>query len=29
VKIEHIDGEWQPYAADCPSDESSSSSESV
>jgi hypothetical protein len=29
LKIEHIDGEWQPYAADCPSDESSSSSESV
>jgi hypothetical protein len=26
VKIEHIDGEWQPYAADCPSDESSSES---
>jgi hypothetical protein len=29
VKFEFLDGEWQPYAADCPSDESSSSSESV
>jgi hypothetical protein len=28
LKIEHIDGEWQPYAADCPSDESSSESAS-
>lgn len=27
LKIEFIDGEWQPYAADCPSD--SASSESV
>lgn len=27
IKIEHIDGEWQPYAADCPG--GSSSSESV
>jgi hypothetical protein len=26
LKIEHIDGEWQPYAADCPTDESSSES---
>jgi hypothetical protein len=25
VKIEHIDGEWQPYAADCPSEDSSGS----
>ena len=24
-KIEHIDGEWQLYAADCPSEESSES----
>jgi hypothetical protein len=27
IKIEHIDGEWQPYAADCPG--GSASSESV
>jgi hypothetical protein len=25
VKIEHIDGEWQPYAADCPGEDSSGS----
>lgn len=25
VKIEHIDGEWQLYAADCPSEDSSES----
>lgn len=25
IKIEHIDGEWQPYAADCPSGGSSES----
>jgi multidrug resistance efflux pump len=25
IKIEHIDGEWQPYAADCASEESSGS----
>ena len=26
IKIEWIDGEWQPYAADCPGDSSSSGS---
>lgn len=26
VKVEYIDGEWQPYAADCPSDASTSES---
>ena len=26
IKIEHIDGEWQPYAADCPSAGSTSES---
>ena len=25
IKIEFIDGEWQPYAADCPSEDSSGS----
>lgn len=29
IKIEWIDGEWQPYAADCPEGSSSSGSESV
>lgn len=24
IKIEHIDGEWQPYAADCPGGSASS-----
>jgi hypothetical protein len=26
IKIEHIDGEWQPYAADCPGGSASSGS---